>query len=47
MVKRLHTFRVQLGACYYPEHCPPTLWEDYLRRMRELCCSVIRIFEFA
>jgi beta-galactosidase len=47
MVKRLHTSRVQLGACYYPEHWPTTLWEDDFRRMRELGFSVIRIAEFA
>ncbi|MUT66902.1 beta-galactosidase [Paenibacillus sp. NEAU-GSW1] len=36
-----------LGACYYPEHWDPSLWEDDLRRMKELHFSVIRIAEFA
>jgi beta-galactosidase len=45
--QRLQTARFQLGACYYPEQWPASLWEDDLRRMRELGFSVIRIAEFA
>lgn len=39
--------QLQLGVCYYPEQWPETLWEDDMRRMRELNLSVIRIAEFA
>jgi len=38
---------VRLGACYYPEHWPASLWEDDYRRMRELGLSLIRVGEFA
>lgn len=37
----------KLGACYYPEHWKEELWEDDLRRMKELGFSVIRVAEFA
>jgi beta-galactosidase len=47
MAKRLEVPRVRLGACYYPEQWPETLWEDDFRRMRELGFDVIRIAEFA
>lgn len=39
--------QLQLGVCYYPEQWSESLWEDDLRRMRELHISVIRIAEFA
>jgi len=38
---------LQLGVCYYPEHWPESLWEDDLRRMKEMNLSHIRIAEFA
>ncbi|MFD1954641.1 beta-galactosidase [Paenibacillus thailandensis] len=44
-LKGLDTFR--LGACYYPEHWPESMWEDDFQRMRELGLSVIRVAEFA
>ena len=47
MEKALRAARVRLGVCYYPEHWPETLWEDDLRRMREMGLEVIRIGEFA
>jgi beta-galactosidase len=47
MAQRLQASRFQLGACYYPEQWPSSLWEDDFRRMRELGFSVIRIAEFA
>jgi beta-galactosidase len=39
--------RFFLGACYYPEHWPESLWEDDFRRMREMGFSVVRMAEFA
>ncbi len=47
MTQRLQASRFQLGACYYPEQWPPSLWEDDFRRMRELGFSIIRLAEFA
>ena len=47
MAKSLQVDRLQLGACYYPEHWPDTLWADDYRRMRELGFSVVRMGEFA
>lgn len=47
MKKAAHSDRLQLGACYYPEHWPQTLWADDYRRMKELGFSVIRVGEFA
>lgn len=47
MSKQLNLSRIQLGACYYPEQWPESLWEDDFRRMRELGFDVIRIAEFA
>jgi beta-galactosidase len=45
--KSLQLDRFHLGVCYYPEHWPESLWEDDMRRMREMGMSVIRIAEFA
>ncbi|WP_341278515.1 beta-galactosidase [Paenibacillus sp. FSL H8-0537] len=36
-----------LGVCYYPEQWPEELWDDDLRRMKEMGLSIIRIAEFA
>lgn len=47
MEKTLRAKKFQLGACYYPEHWPETLWEDDFRRMREMGLDIIRIAEFA
>lgn len=47
MDRSLRTKRFRLGACYYPEHWPESLWEDDFRRMREMDFSVIRMAEFA
>ena len=47
MTQRLQASRFHLGACYYPEQWPPSLWEDDFRRMRELGFSIIRLAEFA
>lgn len=33
MVKSLKTDQFHLGACYYPEHWPETLWQDDYKRM--------------
>ena len=43
----LHTERITLGTCYYPEHWSKDLWEDDLRRMLENGIETIRIAEFA
>jgi len=45
--KSLNLDRLQLGACYYPEHWKESLWADDFRRMRELGLSIIRVGEFA
>src|SRR3712207_2635230 len=47
MTKSLRLERVQLGVCYYSEHCPEEMWADDFRRMRELGFSVVRMAEFA
>ncbi len=47
MKTSLNIDRVRLGACYYPEHWPASLWEDDYRRMRDLGLSLIRVGEFA
>ncbi|MBC6406888.1 MAG: beta-galactosidase [Rhodobacteraceae bacterium] len=36
-----------LGTCYYPEHWPPSLWEEDARRMVAAGLSWVRIGEFA
>jgi len=46
-MKSLHTDRIRLGVCYYPEHWDESLWDDDFRRMRELGFSVVRMAEFA
>ena len=47
MKKALRLPRCRLGVCYYPEHWPESLWEDDLRRMRDMGLDVIRVGEFA
>lgn len=47
MVKSIQLNALQLGVCYYPEHWPEELWEEDMRRMREMHISVIRVAEFA
>lgn len=47
MSKSIQLEEIQLGVCYYPEHWPESMWEDDLRRMRELNITVIRVAEFA
>ena len=47
MEKTLRASKFQLGACYYPEQWPDTLWEDDFRRMREMGLGIIRVAEFA
>lgn len=39
--------RLTMGACYYPEHWDPALWENDLTRMLDAGISIIRIAEFA
>ena len=39
--------RLILGACYYPEHWPESMWREDLRRMLDTGIEVIRIAEFA
>jgi beta-galactosidase len=38
---------MKLGVCYYPEHWPPSWWEEDARRMREMGITYVRIAEFA
>jgi beta-galactosidase len=47
MIKKVNEDRVQLGVCYYPEHWSEALWEDDMRRMKQLNFKYIRIGEFA
>ncbi len=47
MIKMVNESRVQLGVCYYPEQWPETLWDDDMRRMKQLNFQYIRIGEFA
>ena len=47
MAKSLKSKEFQLGACYYPEHWPETLWSDDYKRMREMDFSIVRMAEFA
>lgn len=47
MDKSIQVEGLRLGVCYYPEHWPEALWEDDMRRMRDLNLSVIRVAEFA
>ena len=35
------------GVCYYPEHWPENLWQDDLRRMKDVGISTVRVAEFA
>jgi len=36
-----------LGFAYYPEHWPEEMWDDDLRKMKELGTTAVRIAEFA
>ena len=47
MKKAIGFDRLTMGACYYPEHWPESLWEDDLKRMLDAGIEVIRIAEFA
>ncbi|WP_411350089.1 beta-galactosidase [Paenibacillus sp. WLX2291] len=47
MNKSIQLQSLQMGVCYYPEQWPSSLWEDDLRRMKEMNMSYIRIAEFA
>ncbi|MEG2316327.1 MAG: beta-galactosidase, partial [Clostridia bacterium] len=47
MDKSIHMENLSLGVCYYPEHWDETLWQDDLRRMKELGIGTVRVFEFA
>ncbi|TWE05163.1 beta-galactosidase [Neobacillus bataviensis] len=47
MDKSLKSNTFALGACYYPEHWPESLWEKDFRRMKEIGFSVVRLAEFA
>ena len=38
---------MELGTCYYPEHWPPTWWNDDAQRMRDMGIRWVRIGEFA
>ena len=38
---------IELGTCYYPEQWEESLWEDDLRRMKEVGIKTIRVAEFA
>lgn len=38
---------ISLGTCYYPEHWDKTLWEEDLKRMKQIGIETIRIAEFA
>jgi beta-galactosidase len=41
------TEQFRLGACYYPEHWPESLWEEDFIRMKQLGFSIVRMAEFA
>lgn len=47
MIKKVNENRVQLGVCYYPEQWPEALWDDDMRRIKQLNFQYIRIGEFA
>ena len=47
MDKSLKSNTFALGACYYPEHWPESLWEKDFERMKEMGFSVVRLAEFA
>ncbi|MBY9079111.1 beta-galactosidase [Paenibacillus sp. HN-1] len=38
---------MRFGVDYYPEHCPPGLWEQDADMMRELGIEVVRMAEFS
>ena len=41
------SFRLHLGAAYYPEHWPEERWAEEIRLMKEAHLSVARMAEFA
>lgn len=45
--QRFQWNEMTMGTCYYPEHWNPELWQEDLRRMKDVGISVIRIAEFA
>ncbi len=45
--KQLNIDDLKLGVCYYPEHWDKSLWEDDMKRMKEVGIHTIRIAEFA
>ena len=47
MKQRFQWENYVMGACYYPEHWPETMWPDDLDRMLRAGITVIRIAEFA
>jgi beta-galactosidase len=47
MEKSIHTGKLTLGVCYYPEHWPQEMWADDLKRMKAYGIEVARIAEFA
>jgi len=46
-MKTLRVSQFLLGACYYPEQWPESLWEDDFRRMADMGLRVVRMAEFA
>ncbi len=38
---------ISMGLIYYPEHWPRAMWEDDLRRIREMGFSILRVGEFS
>lgn len=47
MEKCVHLDHIALGACYYPEQWPRTMWQSDLRRMKAHGIETVRVFEFA
>lgn len=42
-----NTFRLHIGAAYYPEHWPEERWPEDIQLMKEAGLSVVRVGEFA
>ena len=47
MAELLDGTKYTVGTCYYPEHWDKSLWEQDLKRMKEVGIEVIRIAEFS
>jgi beta-galactosidase len=45
-LKPLIADKFRLGACYYPEQWPESLWDEDFRRMTEMGLCVVRMAEF-